>query len=779
MKVTTNKVPLEDFIKMTFAEITPQKLSDISDEELLNIHRRLHQWWGKNVEKYTQEDVIGWHVLVVREMKKRGLKHRIMDNLDKHSQAQEKGKMKKELFEMVKNLRSLVYVPDFISIVGSSVKSDAPEDIDICIRAEEWRRDKSLELRISRLFPKEIRENLHFIWNPQGPHDDYIPLFSLGLFKYPELRRHYVTEMIDEVQKKLKLFSKFKPLKPSEYASRFFELDELMKWWLTPEKLKIGVVVEEKFDGLRVICQRDGDKVLIYFEDAKKDRSKYLPSIVKALKSLPCNQVILDGELLEKKGDQQVPRKDLVRWATSNDPGSDSGVFIHFFDILYLDGKALNQMPLLERKKYLKQIIKGNGPLKQTKYYICNTVQALKRASNEVSHIKYSEGAMFKLADSVYNLTGSTTAWTKLKMWKVVNVLVSKINQTKKKNIINCDGLIGPLKNEEKEKYQNVEEYNGKYYVKIGRTYNINVRETPIKVGDIIEVYVAEIKLEEEDGKKKITWDNPVFRGTEPGKKEPYSIREVEKLAKSGRGSTEVVNSIDSFSTLDISVEELLQKALTGEEGGAMVGEDNPYRTFLGKGKKTKFVLQEHIRGLNEEEIKVLKKRKPSNFKSFQKIKSEGLIDKTNSSHLDLRVWMPPLKAAIGFTLDTPGNTDPKSKYKVLEGLPTLCELKKLIPPGWLNPNNFPYIANPGEVGATANTYGYLYDIEHSQVEYYPYGHHFLEFIFHGKYLNGRYILTYVPVKDKRKRIWVFSKPKNQEPYYKKHPEALEKLKSK
>jgi len=73
-----------------------------------------------------------------------------------------------------------------------------------------------------------------------------------------------------------------------------------------------------------------------------------------------------------------------------------------------------------------------------------------------------------------------------------------------------------------------------------------------------------------------------------------------------------------------------------------------------------------------------------------------------------------------------------------------------------------PYVANPGEVGATENAYGRFKIIDEFKWEAGTQDRHYKEFWFDGKILKGRWIFTYTPIGEKGQRMWMISRPKEQ-----------------
>jgi len=840
--------------------ITAEELSKLSRRELIFLHARLHQLWGKffaekKEEKLSRETLVNTHFFVIQEFKRREppINHNIHDELDRLSEALEKEKLKKEAFRieliekglsenfidaLEKTQGDLMDTEDYICFVGSAAnKPDRdPNDIDLLVRGEIEQRTK---IKIERVLKEAgFTGELHWFRDDKGPHSSYYPVYSHILRREPFEKKeieedrykdeektligiditdgpHAEDRIIEESQSKLQLMKPFQPLKPSEYASRFFDIDELIKFWAIEERLKEGLAVDQKFDGLRTILQRDGDKTLIYFEDAKKDRSENLPNLVKDLKSLPIDKLILDGELLEIKDGEQTDRKDLLKFAIGKGEQDDSHVEVHCFDCLWYGEKgALNELPWKERQEYLKKgLSKNTKHIKRVISKIVHTREDLKKAMLEVAKIKGSEGAMVKISTSRYSLGGRTVDWTKIKSWKTINYLVYDRKATKTSGVYNYLCAIRP--SGDIERFADIIEFGGKKYISVGSTYNV---KEDIKLGTIIEVAVAEIKITEKDGKIRITHDNPVWRGSEVGKKEPYTFDQIKEIAEAKRGFkksedeiaisdiAEKEEAVDKTSyiygrellqifdnsgeftqewidyeaginscevlefdspTFEEWIEEIIPlepsieliKKLTGEEGGAARGKGNPYLVPNLKG--VPYVVHIHWRGLSEEEAKT------------------GKISEGRSVHLDLR-WKSTPDYGLGVTLDTPGSSGQRNKFtEPKRGERILCQLKNLIPMGWFNSKNFPYISEPGGVGATSLKWARIEILKRGNLIYLPYKDHFLEFLFEGK---ERWCLMFVPTPPqwtkvgKAKRIWLLYKPEDQEPYWKKHPEAMERI---
>ena len=107
--------------------------------------------------------------------------------------------------------------------------------------------------------------------------------------------------------------------------------------------------VEWKLDGIRLQLHRVLDEVRIYTRNLN-DVTERVPGLVAlALRSLPADAVVLDGEAVGLGDDE---RPELFQDTMSRfDLDAGSTLTIRFFDCLHLDGDDLVDRPLLERHR--------------------------------------------------------------------------------------------------------------------------------------------------------------------------------------------------------------------------------------------------------------------------------------------------------------------------------------------------------------------------------------------------------------------------------------------
>src|SRR5829696_6737702 len=87
---------------------------------------------------------------------------------------------------------------------------------------------------------------------------------------------------------------------------------------------------EKKFDGIRLMAYKRGRDVQLY---SRNRLLQNLPSVAKAVATIPADELILDGE---------------VAW--------DGNSSYHVFDILWLNGKKTTELPLEKRRDLLKKL---------------------------------------------------------------------------------------------------------------------------------------------------------------------------------------------------------------------------------------------------------------------------------------------------------------------------------------------------------------------------------------------------------------------------------------
>lgn len=163
---------------------------------------------------------------------------------------------------------------------------------------------------------------------------------------------------------------------------------------------------EVKYDGYRAIAEIEEGKANLYSRNQKSFNQKYAP-IVAALKGLP-HSAVLDGEVvvLNPSG------RSKFQWLQNYQNTKKGTLCYYVFDLLYLNGYELYDLPLTERKKFLEQIVTElNNP---SIIYSDHIVEKGKAFFKEAQG-KQLEGIMGKRADSPYRKNTRSNDWLKIK----------------------------------------------------------------------------------------------------------------------------------------------------------------------------------------------------------------------------------------------------------------------------------------------------------------------------------------------------------------------------
>ncbi|MCW5697756.1 MAG: DNA ligase D [Bauldia sp.] len=167
-------------------------------------------------------------------------------------------------------------------------------------------------------------------------------------------------------------------------------------------------VHEIKYDGYRAITAVAGGLVRIYTRNGLDWTDKF-SALVQPIADLPCKSALLDGEVavLDAKG-----RSDFGALQNAIAEGRSSRMVYELFDLIELDGESLRNLPLVERKAKLAELLRDSpkaGPLLYSDHVVGNGAAFFEHAA------KLSlEGIISKRADARYR-SERTRTWLKAK----------------------------------------------------------------------------------------------------------------------------------------------------------------------------------------------------------------------------------------------------------------------------------------------------------------------------------------------------------------------------
>ena len=118
-------------------------------------------------------------------------------------------------------------------------------------------------------------------------------------------------------------------------------------------------IFERKFDGMRCLAFRDGDRVRLLSRNRQPLNGTY-PELVDALAAQHTSRFVVDGEVVAFEG-RRTSFARLQGRLGITDPevarASQIRIFYYLFDLLHLDGKSTIDIPLHWRKRLLRSAI--------------------------------------------------------------------------------------------------------------------------------------------------------------------------------------------------------------------------------------------------------------------------------------------------------------------------------------------------------------------------------------------------------------------------------------
>lgn len=169
-----------------------------------------------------------------------------------------------------------------------------------------------------------------------------------------------------------------------------------------------GWVHEIKYDGYRILARVENGTVRLYTRN-KNEWTRQFPSLVSALEPIDAKSAWLDGEVVVLKADGTTHFQELQNAISM---GREPDLTYMVFDLPYLDGYDLSELPLIERKRLLEDLLRRSALSDRVRYsdHIAGDGSAV------YSHAcRFSlEGVISKRADSTY-IAKRTRSWIKVK----------------------------------------------------------------------------------------------------------------------------------------------------------------------------------------------------------------------------------------------------------------------------------------------------------------------------------------------------------------------------
>ncbi|MDD2439097.1 MAG: ATP-dependent DNA ligase [Methanosarcinaceae archaeon] len=181
--------------------------------------------------------------------------------------------------------------------------------------------------------------------------------------------------------------------------------------------------IEWKFDGARVQIHKNGDSVTLFSRRLENVTSS-LPDLVEIVrKHVKAEAAILDGEAVavDENGKPRAFQEILKRFRRKygvEEKAASIPIQLNLFDIMYLNGRTLIDLPLLERRKALEACVESSvdnshsiAVAEQVLTGDLELVNKVYQAALQAGH----EGVMVKKPESFYSPGKRGKNWLKKK----------------------------------------------------------------------------------------------------------------------------------------------------------------------------------------------------------------------------------------------------------------------------------------------------------------------------------------------------------------------------
>jgi ATP-dependent DNA ligase len=167
---------------------------------------------------------------------------------------------------------------------------------------------------------------------------------------------------------------------------------------------RAGWIHEVKHDGYRTLLILERRKASADTRNGFDWSESYL-GITKATAKLECRSAIIDGEIIvqDQRGVSDFESlKSAIRWQPHR-------LVFCAFDLLHLNGKDLRDLPLVERRGRLRELVPSEHPFLFSEQFTGDAAAFFKACADH-----QLEGIVSKLASSKYR-SGRSKTWLKTK----------------------------------------------------------------------------------------------------------------------------------------------------------------------------------------------------------------------------------------------------------------------------------------------------------------------------------------------------------------------------
>jgi bifunctional non-homologous end joining protein LigD len=173
---------------------------------------------------------------------------------------------------------------------------------------------------------------------------------------------------------------------------------------------------EIKWDGVRAICHSEPGRLRLHSRNLLDVTARY-PELGRLNRALSSHRAVLDGEVVALDADGRPSfgalqrRMHVTAEATVRRLAKETPVTYLIFDLLWLDGHSLMELPYSERRAGLAELGLADGERWRVPDYVAGRGAQLLEATAEQG----LEGVLAKRLDSTYEPGRRSAAWVKVK----------------------------------------------------------------------------------------------------------------------------------------------------------------------------------------------------------------------------------------------------------------------------------------------------------------------------------------------------------------------------
>jgi bifunctional non-homologous end joining protein LigD len=178
---------------------------------------------------------------------------------------------------------------------------------------------------------------------------------------------------------------------------------------------RAGWVFEIKLDGYRLLAAREKGEARLVSRNGN-DLTATFPEIARAVRGLPYEGLVLDGEVVvhDARGipsfQELQKRGRLTRWSDVQRAAAERPATFYAFDLLACEGLDARELPLLERKAVLREVLPRCGPIR----FSDHVEERGEEVYEQVTTLDL-EGIVGKKADAPYRAGQRSRDWIKVR----------------------------------------------------------------------------------------------------------------------------------------------------------------------------------------------------------------------------------------------------------------------------------------------------------------------------------------------------------------------------